>query len=97
MMKHQSIVIELDGEVVRCLDFDGVDDIFNGLVHRERATHVEFDNEKQYWYVQDAKTSEIVATGFASRKEALEWEQINYQPGTHRWRQVIHGEKKTQG
>ncbi len=46
-----------------------------GLLHIERATHIEFDNDKQVWRVRDT-------TGFPmftapSREQCLEWERLH--------------------
>lgn len=58
-----------------------------GRVETSRASHVEYDNERQQWYVQSAATMEILH--FAStRTEALAWERDYYSPDGKGWREL---------
>ena len=55
-----------------------------GTVEVERASHVEYDNDRQQWYVQSAKTLEILDY-FDDRASALAWEKEYYSPKGEGW------------
>ncbi len=72
-----------------------------GEIVVSRASHVEFcvgPHEKspgfadggiaRGWYVQSAKTLKVLATGFDSRVEALEWEKVYYSPSGLGWAEL---------
>lgn len=59
-----------------------------GKVEISRASHVEFDNEKQKWFVQSAKTMKVLGF-FDSRELALAWERDFYSPGGDGWQELI--------
>lgn len=73
---------------VQMLHDDAVDLTELGSVEMIRASHVEFDNEKQVWFVQSAKTMKILADGFKTRAEALTWEKNYYSPGGDGWSEL---------
>lgn len=56
-----------------------------GPVSTTRASHVEFDQRRQRWYVQSARTERILADDFLSRAEALAWEREYYSPSGKGW------------
>lgn len=58
-----------------------------GKVEVKRASHVEYDNDLQQWYVQSAKTL-IVLGYFNSREEALQWEKEFYSPSGDGWEEL---------
>jgi len=58
-----------------------------GKVSINRASHVEAD-ENGEWYVQSAKTGEMLRTGFDTRAEALAWEKQYYSPGGEGWHEL---------
>lgn len=58
-----------------------------GKVDIERASHVEWDNDKQKWYVQSAKTLEIFDY-FDDREAALAWEREHYSPKGEGWAEL---------
>jgi len=62
-----------------------------GKVETTRASHVEYDNNKQKWYVQSAKTLNILGY-FNNRAEALEWEKKYYSPDGGGWCELLGGE-----
>ena len=55
-----------------------------GTVETQRASHVEFCNIKQKWYVQSAATLKIL-NFFDTRTEALAWEKRYYSPDGDGW------------
>jgi len=63
-----------------------------GRVDVERASHVEYDNAKQKWYVQSAKTLEIFKY-FDDRASALAWEKEFYSPKGEGWEELQGGKK----
>lgn len=58
-----------------------------GKVDVTRASHVEFDNDTQKWFVQSAKTLEVLKF-FDSRTEALDWERSYYSPKGEGWKEL---------
>lgn len=78
---------------VQMLQDDKVDLRELGSVEMIRASHVEFDNAKQGWFVQSAKTMTVLAEGFASRAEALTWEKIYYSPSGAGWAELTEKQK----
>jgi hypothetical protein len=67
-----SIVFAPDGEG-RCLYAEAIDLHSLGLLHIERATSIEFDNERQLWRVRDTEESLLFTA--RTRTECLEWER----------------------
>lgn len=63
-----------------------------GTVAVERASHVEYDNARQKWYVQSAKTLEILDY-FDDRASALTWEKEYYSPKGGGWAELSGGKK----
>ncbi len=90
-MKAISLEITAQGGI-RMLQDDAVDLSAFGPVEIARASHVEFDNERQDWFVQSAKTLEILARGFATRGAAIDWEKDHYAPGGAGWPELTGGE-----
>lgn len=62
-----------------------------GKVEVERASHVEFCNEEQGWYVESAKTGKRLASGFKTRGEAITWEKKYYSPTGEGWAELTEG------
>ena len=71
-----------------------------GVVHVQRASHVEFDGQRQCWTVRPAMSggplhrwlgralklpAASVAHVTASRSDALAWEHEHFQPGGQYW------------
>lgn len=73
---------------IQMLHDDAVDLSTLGQVEVTRASHVEFDNGKQRWFVQSAKTLEILRDDFLTREEALAWEKLYYSPGGKGWAEL---------
>ena len=66
---------------IKCLYSDEVDLYSLGLVtHVCRASHILFNQKRQYWEVIDAITKEIVYQN-KLRDKCIEWEIINFSPG----------------
>lgn len=78
---------------IQMLHDDAVDLTELGEIEMSRASHVEFDNQKQGWFVQSAKTLKILAEGFKTRAEALTWEKKFYSPDGDGWAELT-GEKR---
>lgn len=70
------------------LQDDAVDLREFGAVEMTRASHVEFDNQKQAWYVQSAKTLIILKDDFKTRADALTWEKNYYSPEGQGWAEL---------
>ncbi len=76
----------------------GVQMLHDDLVHLEefgqvqvtRASHVEFNNDTQKWYVQSAKTLKMLKDDFDTREQALAWEKQYYSPDGEGWRELCH-------
>jgi len=68
------------------------DDSFNlkefGDIKMKRASHVEFNEKKQKWFVQSALTNIILKDDFDTRKDALTWEKEHYSPGGKGWNEI---------
>lgn len=77
---------------VQMLHDDALDLTELGSIEMIRASHVEFNNENQYWFVQSARSLKILATGFKTRAEALAWEKSFYSPDGAGWVELV-GEK----
>lgn len=73
---------------VQMLHDDAVDLKDLGPINMTRASHVEFDNANQWWFVQSAKTLKILADGFKTREEALNWEKNYYSPTGDGWSEL---------
>ncbi len=61
-----------------------------GKVETTRASHVEFCNERQKWYVLSAQTLRMLGY-FDTRKEALAWEKEYYSPSGEGWEELQKG------
>lgn len=59
-----------------------------GKVKVYRASHVEFSEENQKWYVQSAKTMKILRDDFDTRAEAIAWEKEYYSPDGEGWDEI---------
>jgi len=76
----------------------GIQMLHDDLVHLEefgevqvtRASHVEFNNDTQRWYVQSAKSMIILKADFETREQALAWEKQYYSPDEEGWRELCH-------
>ena len=89
-MNKLCLEFQPDGSI-KTVDSDILDEIFpDSDIERQRLTNVEWDNIHRWWYVQDYLTQNIVAAGFKRRKEALDWEKLNYAPGTILWNQTLN-------
>ena len=79
---------------IQMLQDDRVDLREFGRVDMSRASHVEFSNQKQKWFVQSARTLEILRDDFDSREEALAWEKEFYSPGGAGWNELTDDQKE---
>lgn len=86
-MKTVNLQITSEGGV-RMLHDDAVDLGELGKVEMSRASHVEFCNEKQAWFVQSALTLKILKDDFKTRAEALTWEKNYYSPDGEGWHEL---------
>ena len=85
------VKIELDGDVVKTLDYDTVDEIYaNSHITRSRVTNIIWSNKDQCWCVKDVATKKIVANGFLMREDALTWEKENYNVGCKYWDHITN-------
>lgn len=75
------------------LQDDAVDLRPFGHVEVSRASHVEFSNEKQAWYVESARTGKILKDDFNSRAEAIAWEKEYYSPTGDGWAELTEEQK----
>lgn len=81
-----SLQIGADGSMAMLQD-DALDLRQFGEVEITRASHVEFDNARQLWYVQSAKT--LTYLHYAkTRAEALAWEKDYYSPSGLGWAEL---------
>ena len=64
-----------------------------GVLHVERATAIEFDNEGQTWQVRDMSGESLFAA--ASRQECLDWEQEHFSRQTRRQRKACAPSHRT--
>lgn len=78
-MKQVQLQVTAEGGV-RMLQDDAVDLREFGDVSMVRASHVEWSDKHQSWYVQSAKTGKILMRGFPTRGAALAWEKEYYSP-----------------
>lgn len=78
---------------VQMLQDDAVDLTQFGTVQVERASHVEFCNQDQGWYVESAKTGKRLASGFKTRGEAITWEKNYYSPSGAGWAELTQEAK----
>lgn len=76
---------------VRMLQDDAVDLRELGKVKVKRASHVEFSNKTQLWYVQSAKTKKMLKADFKTRAAALAWEKTYYSPSGKGWAELTGG------
>lgn len=85
----KSIALQITNQGgVQMLQDDQVDLREFGSIEVTRASHVEFDNAKQTWFVQSAKTLEVLRDDFKTRDEALTWEKQYYSPGGQGWHEI---------
>lgn len=75
---------------VQMLQDDAVDLRELGHVEISRASHVEFDNLRQEWYVQSAVTGAYLHWA-RTRAEALAWEKQHYSPSGLGWAELTGG------
>ena len=87
MPKSIDLQITKQGGVLMLQD-DQVDLREFGQIEVTRASHVEFNNETQCWYVQSAKSLEILRSDFKTREEALSWEKLYYSPDGQGWGEI---------
>lgn len=73
---------------IQMLHDDAVDLSEFGKVKVKRASHVEYSNTKQRWYVQSAKTRKMLRDDFNTRAEALAWEKQYYSPDGKGWNEL---------
>lgn len=73
---------------VQMLQDDTVDLRQFGQVHMERASHVEFSDTTQLWYVESAKTGKVLKDDFPTRAAALAWEKSYYSPSGEGWAEL---------
>jgi hypothetical protein len=71
--------IGTDG-TIRMLHDDKLDLSEIGRPEMTRASHVEFDNSAGCWYVQSARTLQILKSGFQTRAQALAWKRSGIAP-----------------
>ena len=84
-----AIKIELDKKGCCSMLWDDAVDLRKyGEVRVVRASHVEFNNDTGFWYVQSAKTLRMLKEDFVSRAEALAWEKVYYSPGGEGWSEL---------
>ena len=70
-----------DAGNITTLYTDEIDLYALGQVHSvRRASHLDFNEEKQIWEVVNAATGEIVHSD-KNRSKAIEWEVVNFSPG----------------
>lgn len=60
-----------------------------GLLHIERATSIEFDNDIQRWRVRDTKGFPMFNAN--TRQECLEWERMHLDSQEDRKHELQHG------
>lgn len=76
---------------IAMLHDDAIDLREFGKPEISRASHVEPDSSG-LWYVQSAKTGEIIKSGFDTRAEALAFEKEYYSPGGQGWAELNNKE-----
>ena len=59
-----------------------------GKVQVKRASHVEYDNKRNLWYVKSAKTLKILCYA-QTREGALQWEKEYYSPSGNGWGELV--------
>jgi len=69
------IRIDIDAGVMKTLWTDELPLEEFGTLHVTRASNVEFDDERQAWFVA-RPSGEKIAEGFARRADALAWEVL---------------------
>ncbi len=75
---------------MRMLQDDAMDLRQFGKVKVTRASHVEFDNAAQTWYVKSAKTGKYLYRA-RTRAMALAWEKRFYSPSGKGWAELTGG------
>lgn len=88
MIKCQ-LQITAEGGVWMLQD-DAVDLRLFGKVTVKRASHVEFSNSKQMWFVKSAKTKKYLHWA-PTRAAALAWEKKFYSPSGKGWKELTGG------
>lgn len=78
---------------IQMLQDDAVDLTEFGSVEVTRASHVEFCNQEQGWYVESAKTGQRLVSGFKTRGEAIAWEKNYYSPSGAGWAELTQEAK----
>lgn len=79
---------------VQMLHDDAVDLTELGQIEMSRASHVEFNNEKQAWFVQSAASLKVLKDDFRTRADALAWEKSYYSPDGEGWKELTDGVAK---
>ena len=83
------IKIEItSGGAVRMLHDDAVDLSEFGKIEIQRASRVEFDNDRGVWFVDSVKTGQRLADNFEARSDALQWEKNHYSPDGDGWNEI---------
>ena len=79
-MKSRTINVSEDGALT-FLDQDDMTDTFRGegTIQMTRASHIDWNEERQEWEVLTPDKSEVLYR-HKYRKDCLEWEQENLQP-----------------
>lgn len=86
---EDSIELEITAEAgIRMLQSDKIDLSEFGKVKVTRASHVEFDNGSQKWFIACAATGELLADGFTSRGDAIKWEKAYFAPSGAGWKKI---------
>lgn len=88
-MNEIAIQITPEGGI-QMLHDDAVDLSEFGQVMVGRASHVEYCNMNQLWYVASAKTGKILFWA-PTRAEALAREKKHYSPGCKGWEELTGG------
>lgn len=73
---------------IRMLHSDDIDLSEFGPIEVTRASDVEFNNSWKHWEVFSHKTGDLLASGFPTRAEALDWEREYYSPGGDGWAEL---------
>lgn len=89
-MSKKKIALQITSEGgIQMLQDDEVDLREFGRVNITRASEVWFHNVEQYWVVSSAKNlDKILAYGFKTRAEAIEWEREYFSPNGEGWKEL---------